>query len=97
MTTEKELEDTMTSVIRYMEVLGAKRSYEGEKYELSIHYLSVGSGWAIVWRDPKTGGIDPIVVLGDNKSQAQKVCWDILAVLAQFLRNQDKFVPTKPW
>jgi len=83
MTTKNELLSTINATVNAMRDAGATRKgRDSEHYTLSVQHLGTGPGWAIVWRDTRNGGIDPIVRLGDNKRQAQQTCWDIIAVLS---------------
>lgn len=82
MTTKHELLSTINATVNAMRDAGARRhGHYPEHWTLHVQHLGTGPGWAIVWYDKRNGGIDPIVRLGENKRQAQQICWDIIAVL----------------
>ncbi len=81
MTTKNEMLTALNTAVHALREAGAKYNHEDWRYwELTTHNMGSGSGWSIVWRDTRNGGVAPVVHLGDNKRRVTEQAWQIVAV-----------------
>jgi len=81
MTTKNEMFTALNNAVHAMKQAGAKRnSDDWEHWTLTTQNMGEGSGWSIIWRDTRNGGVSPIVHLGNNKREVTAKAWDIVAV-----------------
>jgi hypothetical protein len=81
MTTKNDMLTALNYAVHAMREAGAKHYGDNpEHWELTTQHMGTGSGWSIVWRDTRNGGVSPLVHLGDNKKDVTRKSWDIVAV-----------------
>lgn len=81
MTTKNDMLTALNNAVQAIRLAGAQ--YHGnnpERWELTTHNMGPSSGWSIVWRDTRGGGVSPIVHLGNTKKDVARRAWDIVAV-----------------
>jgi len=81
MTTKNEMFTALNYAVLSMKEAGAKRnSDDWEHWTLTTQNMGEGSGWSIVWRDNRNGGVSTVVHLGNNKREVADKAWGIVAV-----------------
>ena len=81
MTTKNEMFTALNNAVHAMKEAGAKRnSDDWEHWTLTTQNMGEGSGWSIIWRDTRNGGVSPVVHLGNNKREVEERAWQIVTV-----------------